>query len=239
MIPGIMAGQMRLAGGDPYWANVVSLLHFDGADGSTTIIDEKGLTWTVAGSAQIDTAQSVFGGASLLKSADSDYILLPPNVGMNFGTGDFTLEFWHRRAALGARTILGSGQGSYDPAASVTLFFNSTYPSAADGAITFVYSATPLAVIDSGAFTPAVGDFAHIAITCQSGTKRMFIDGQLTDSVTDSYPVDLSAGSGTFLGRSGWSSVGSSGHYDDFRVTKGVARYTANFIPPSAPFPNY
>lgn len=225
-------------GGDPYWDNVVSLLHFDGADGSTTIIDEKGLTWTVAGSAQIDTAQSVFGGASLLKSGDSDYLLLPTNAGMNFGTGDFTLEFWHRRVALGERTLMGSGQASYVATAPV-LFFNSTYPATTNGALTFVFNSSTTQVLDSGVLTPAVGAFAHIAITRQGNTFRMFIDGVMTDSLTSIDAVDFSAGAGTYFGRSGWNSGGSNGHYDEFRATKGVARYTANFIPPTGPFPNY
>lgn len=46
---------------DPYWGTVVSLLHFEGADASTTFTDETGKVWTAAGNAQIDTAQYKYG----------------------------------------------------------------------------------------------------------------------------------------------------------------------------------
>ena len=51
-----------------------SLLHFNGSDGSTTITDESGKTWTAYDNAQIDTAQSKFGGASMLLDGVGDYI---------------------------------------------------------------------------------------------------------------------------------------------------------------------
>ena len=52
----------------------VALLHMDGADTSTTFTDESGKTWTANGNAQIDTAQSVFGGASGLFDGTGDYL---------------------------------------------------------------------------------------------------------------------------------------------------------------------
>lgn len=236
IVHGPVALDFKDAVGDQYWASVVSLLQFDGADGSTTVVDGKGLTWVIAGAAQIDTAYSMFGGASLLKSTDADYLRLPPNVGLNFGTGDFTLEFYHRRTALSESTVLGSGQSAYGPGC-VTLFFNTTYPGATPGALTFVLQADSYALLHSDSYTPGVGVFAHIAITRQAGVLRMFIDGNLTGTVSSSVPIDLSAGTGTFLGRSGWSATGSNGHYDGFRVTKGVARYTASFAAPTEAFP--
>ena len=61
------------AGGDPDWANVVLLLHLDGTDGSTTITDVKGNTCTTINTAAISTAQSKFGGASLLLDGLADH----------------------------------------------------------------------------------------------------------------------------------------------------------------------
>src|SRR5690606_25450842 len=77
MLPGVAPA---VAGsGDPYWASVVLLLHMDGADGSTMFIDSSanGLTVTANGNAQIDTAQSKFGGAAALFDGNGDYLALP------------------------------------------------------------------------------------------------------------------------------------------------------------------
>src|SRR5512139_871383 len=52
-----------------------SLLHFNGNDGSTTFHDEAlNIDWIANGNAQIDTAQSVFGGASGLFDGTGDYL---------------------------------------------------------------------------------------------------------------------------------------------------------------------
>ena len=106
---------MGVASGDPYFANVVALLHFDGADGSTTFTDVKGHTFTAAGNAQIDTAQSLFGGASLLLDGSGDYIWAADSADWDFGTADFAVELWGRFNALpssNAMTLIGSYGGS-------------------------------------------------------------------------------------------------------------------------------
>ena len=71
----------------------VSLLHFDGTDGSTSITDESGKTWS--SSAQIDDAQSKFGGTSELFNSTTS-ITSPGNTDFVFGTDDFTIDFWLR-----------------------------------------------------------------------------------------------------------------------------------------------
>ena len=85
---------------DPYFTNVVALLHMDGADGSTTFTDVKGHAFTAAGSAQIDTAQSKFGGASGLFAGPNDDISTPSSSDFAYGIGDFTWELWVRMSAI-------------------------------------------------------------------------------------------------------------------------------------------
>jgi hypothetical protein len=61
---------------DPYFSNVSLLLHGDGANGSTTIVDSSPSpkTVTAVGNAQISTAQSKFGGSSLAFDGSGDYL---------------------------------------------------------------------------------------------------------------------------------------------------------------------
>ena len=77
------------------------LLHFDGADAATTIVDSSGNgrpNGTAFGNAQIDTAQKKFGTASLLLDGAGDYITIPASTDFDFGAGDFTIDCWIRRA---------------------------------------------------------------------------------------------------------------------------------------------
>lgn len=83
-------------GGKPLRLFRVAGLHFDGTDGSTTFTDVEGKTWTAAGLAQIDTAQSKFGGASGLFDNSLDYISTPNHADFDFADGEFELRGWVR-----------------------------------------------------------------------------------------------------------------------------------------------
>lgn len=96
---------MMAGGGDPYWANVVSLLHMDGANGSTTFTDQKGKTWTPNGNVQISTAQSVFGGSSAAFDGVNDSLSIASHADFGFGTGDWTVECFVRQTTTAAQVI--------------------------------------------------------------------------------------------------------------------------------------
>lgn len=85
----------------------VSLLQFEGANGSTTITDAKGRTWTAQGNAQISTAQSRFGSSSLVLDGTGDWIEATAHADFNFGTsGDFYMEGWFCLASYSASPYL-------------------------------------------------------------------------------------------------------------------------------------
>ena len=81
---------------DPQFGSVSLLLHGNGANGSTTITDSSRFanTVTAVGNAQISTAQSKFGGSSLLFDGTGDRLTIPSSTDFAFGTGDFTVEAW-------------------------------------------------------------------------------------------------------------------------------------------------
>ena len=72
------------------------MLHFDGPNGSRTFTDSDLTPKTVTGhgDAQISTAYSEFGGASLkLDGSSGSYLSAPASPDWNF-SGDFTIDFW-------------------------------------------------------------------------------------------------------------------------------------------------
>ncbi len=79
------------------------LLHMDGTDGATTFPDSSpsARTVTVNGNAQVDTAQSVFGGASALFDGTGDFLTVPEAADFDIATGDFVIDFRWRTSSLG------------------------------------------------------------------------------------------------------------------------------------------
>ena len=91
----------------------------------------------------------------------------------------------------------------------------------------------------TGGVVPA-SQWVHIALSRSGTSTRLFMDGLQTGSTyTDTLnyiasPVRIGDGN------DGVSPTASfSGYIDDFRITKGIARYTANFTPPTLPFPDF
>jgi hypothetical protein len=81
------------------------------------------------------------------------------------------------------------------------------------------------------------GTWIHIAATRASGTLRLFQNGILVGSAANT--VDFTnTGTGVYIGRASDSGEEINGYIDELRITKGYARYTANFTPPTEAFLN-
>lgn len=212
---------------DPYWANVISLLHLDGTDGSTTITDQKGKIWTNSGSSALDTDQARFGPSSVY-FPNGGRITSVTDTNDAFGTGDFTIEFWIWLNGTPATDIaFDTRDTSASSQPRPTIYFAGTAAP--------IYYVSNANRITGSAMTTGV--WHHLAI-CRSGTStRMFVDGVQSGSTwTDStnYTNDrLRYGDSSYS-----AGTPMNGWIDEARITKGVARYTSNFTPPSAAFPD-
>jgi hypothetical protein len=204
---------------DSLWDDVVSLLKFEGANTSTDFIDERGLTWTRTGSPQISTAQARFGSSSGLFARATQDRIDAASSGFAFGTGDFTIECFARFVGQTNSQIIFVFNGDkvvYGVSAGQIGFFDGT---------------SNLIVASVGS---VVDTWYHVALTRQSGTLRLFFNGALVASAV-SFANDITT-TDMRIGALNSSSL-FGGHIDEFRVTKGVARYTAAFTPPDEPFP--
>lgn len=205
------------------------LLHMDGADASTSFPDSSGNGHivTVFGNAQVDTAESQFGGASLLLAgAGDDYLQLDGSSDFAFGTGDFTIDLWAHFVTNNDSIIYDSrdsgGDGPY-----VTLWRTAT-----TSLIIYVDG-----VIEINAGTISIDTWHHIAMTRASGTSRGFIDGTEVGSWSDSTDYANNANR-PVIGANGPNvSVNAvDGWIDEVRVIKGTAAWTSNFTPPTEPY---
>jgi hypothetical protein len=82
-----------------------------------------------------------------------------------------------------------------------------------------------------------------VAVSKSGTTLRIFVDGIQRASTTNTtaYNITTALAVGARQGTSGAFGPGSffNGYIQDFRITNGIARYTTNFTPPTAPLPDF
>lgn len=201
---------------DALAANCVLMLHGDGVDASSNISDSTGRHFLSAGPTssipEIDTAQSKFGGASIL-CAGANSAISDVSTDFLFGTGDFTVDFWLHRNTTGQCNIIGLNSGDF-----------TIYLAASGGVPKLFWSGADRIV---GSTSIANGVWRHISFTRSGNDHRLFLDGVQegsTYTAANNYTSDqITVGHGSLM--TGW--------LDEVRVLKGVAAWTANFTPPT------
>ena len=223
--------------GDVHWDNVSLLLHFNGSDGSTTFTDSSAHAHSItpSGDAQIDTAQSKWGGASGLFDGTGDWLTCPSHSSLDLQTGDFTIECWIRPATLDLYHTLATHLHSDGYSPWVLYVDAKNKPPK----LVFSFSSTTSSNwrIETAEGALSAGNWYHVAATRSGNDFRLFLDGSLIGAQTRSITLH-SANAPVRIGANdpgGWSNP-FAGWIDDFRITKGVARYTAAFSPPAAEF---
>lgn len=199
----------------------LALMHFDGANGSTTFTDQTGRVWTPSGSAAISTATPMFGSGSYSNNGAIQNVSTPDAPELRL-TGDFTIECFYRQGTSGsAGIILSKTIGNL---ARVQWNTNNTIS---------VYDDTGTALLTSGTLSAAT--WYHVAVVKISGTAKLYINGTLAAT---------SASFGTFGNSTATFNLGSgqantsapmNGSLDEFRLSP-FGRYTTNFTAPTAPF---
>jgi len=178
------------------------------------------------GSAQVSTSVKKYGTGSISFASGANYLSIPAIQSQNL-TGQFTIEHWiYFNSTPGTTVIWGnmatstSGGWQLITSGGTSLIFQQSGTSTNQ---------------TTASFTPSTGTWYHLAVTWDGTTLRIFVNGTLAGSNTALPP-------NTFQG---WDIGGRSdgygidGYIDDFRITNGLARYTANFTPPTSALPTY
>jgi hypothetical protein len=214
--------------------DLVLLAHFDGANNSKSMIDatEKH-TIIPALNAVISTAQGKFG-QSVRFPAATDYVSVPTTANLNFGAGKWSIDYWVRRDNVAQASRI---HFCLNP--SSTWYQNAIRIDAGSGNNNKFWIGfgngvnTWSGTIQSDTLIVAE-TWHHVALTCDAVKIRLFIDG-VQDGEINAVSI-LDATNGILLGS---DFVGSNtamiGHMDELRISKGIARWTSNFTPPTAP----
>jgi hypothetical protein len=179
------------------------------------------------GNAQISTTQSKWGGSSMAFDGSGDYLLQTANM-LNYtlGTSDFTIELWLYF------NVTNVEQGIFGMRPNTT---NGAYPALYFLSGTLRYVVSGVDVITSS--TVSSGQWYHIAVSRSGTSTKMFVNGVQQGSTytdTTNYLASRFAAGGNDFSL-GTNSL--NGYIQDLRITKGYARYTANFTAPTAAFP--
>lgn len=206
------------------------LLHFDGPNGSTDIIDSfRRNTATAQGSAHIDTSQFVFGGSSMRFNGTTDFIIIAPSTDFVFGVGDFTVDFrvrFNSFASLDTQNLFLHGR-----------LPSPVYPIYYDEVTGQIHLFSPILGTDIIQTTTIIGlnQWYHVALTSSSTNLRLFIDGT-QEGATYANQYGWNADSLVLGATSQGTAFFFDGWIDELRVLKGVAAWTSNFTPPTAPY---
>ena len=235
--------QFKLTGstvGDLHFPKTELLLPFDGTNGSTSTTDSsnRNNSITFNGNAQISTAQSKFGGSSLLLDGAGDYLQVANQDYFDFGSSDFTIECWFYFDSSSSETyntLLDMGNGS---AAGSGPFWTAVKNDSGTyyiGAALDTTTAGDWDVLDNLAIaTLSASTWHHFAVSREGSNFKVFLNGTSVATATGSSPM-RDENSALQIGARGQNTASHyfKGYIDDVRITNGVARYTSNFTPPT------
>jgi len=188
------------------------------------------MTVELFGNTQISTAQNQFGGSSIAMDGSGDYMRIQDTGNnLDFGTGDFTVEWWQYLTSLDRFAIdFRAGSSSTD---KILLY---SYPS--DGSADDLYLWTTANRISAFNCLSA-NQWQHIALVRESSNTRLYVDGtQFGGTYSDSNNYQHSEV------RIWHNSIGAEnytppGYVDEFRISKGFARYSgSSFTVPTSAF---
>lgn len=172
------------------------------------------------------TTQRKFSTASSVYfDGTGDYIQVPYSPTLLPDEGDFTIEFWFYTPDATNRqdpySIYTGTTGigiilSYSSAGTVATYHGNTVTQQSSG----------------GQFS--ANTWHHLAVSRSGTTQKIFIDG--TEIKSDTVSTDYDGATDLYIGMAANASLHYEGYIQDLRFTKGYARYTAAFTPPTAEF---
>jgi len=182
------------------------------------------------GSAQISTSVKKYGTGSLSFNGSTDYLQLPDNYNLLVGTGSFTIEAWIYPTQVSA---------SEAPIFKIHSANNIIELRQNTNKLDCYLVDNSLFAGSTGTISMSINTWNHVAFVRSGTTTYTFVNGVLDQTKTGQTQNLLDFSTTNRIGANQVTSFFYSGYIDDFRFTKGYARYTANFTPPTAALPNY
>lgn len=221
---------------DPYWNNVVMLINaYNGTVADRSNV-KAGITIVQSPGGVASTTQKLYRPYSIYNASATRYRV---NASADRQCpGEFTFEYWSWSSTTASTYNCPHNPGSTTSNAG---WMNASVGTSKSGRLSWEFTQSYVNYYVS-ATSIHNSTWHHIAVTRQSDNViRFYYDGvQAAATRTSNATMDF----GTY----GWLIAGYTngagdniwiGYMDDIRLTKGVARYTGNFTPPTTAFPMY
>ena len=188
-------------------------------------------TLETVGNAQISTSVKKYGTGSIYLDGTGDWITSKPSVNTAFGTGDFTVEFWINSTQTTRTDPIGINDDY-----NTTGWWGMVANIGSSGQLSWYENTNQR--INATSTNWNNGSWNHIAVTRSGNSVRMFVNGtQVGSTYTTSFSYGIN-GTNIYGVNIGYlfTTEGNAlnGYIDDFRITKGFARYTTTFTPPTS-----
>lgn len=223
---------------DDYFENVTMLLHGDGTNGAqnNTFTDSSSNNFTITRNG--NTTQGSFTPYgptwSNYFNGSSDYLGIPDNAAMEWGSSSLTLEMWVFTGATTQYTTIMAREPLAFQTGEWALQVNQSGASSGNvGLFVWDYnSGSPL--LSSTGVNVCDNKWHHIAVVRNVNAWTLYVDGVSVATNTWSGTVaDLAYG--TVIGRSDYYGRYFPGYISNVRFVKGTAVYTGNFTPSTVP----
>jgi len=177
------------------------------------------------GNAQISTTQSKFGGSSMYFDGTGDELRAYQGPNFDF-TGDFTVEYWAYYSSTNFQISVTTGYPTDERGFLIGYYLGAVY------CLISTNNSTWNVTLNGGTLNQ--NTWYHVALVRNGTSFKTYLDGVNQASVTSSGPVN---NPNNLLSVGGRNTSYMNGYLQGLRITKGVARYTSNFTPPTAAFP--
>jgi len=194
-------------------------LHVVGTDANIYDSTQTVKPVTLVGNTTASTTRAKYTTSSIYMDG-TGYVELPAGSINISGSQDYTIEGWINFNSIGGDQGIFHVNWPGNNLELIMAYWN--------GWTTYINGS----LAQDTSVTPTTNQWYHIAVSRESGTVRVFLDGNIIRTVNSD--TTAMENMGLVIGGYVSTSYLSDAYFEDWRVTTGLARYTTNFTPPTA-----